>query len=151
MITEIWTDGGCEPNPGIGGWAAIILRGDEVLEISGLDGATTNNRMEMTAAIRALERCDGPVLIHSDSAYLVHGITKWLAGWKRNDWKRKGKNPTPLSNVDLWKRLDELCTARSVQWKHVRGHAGAKWNERADELATAARKSAGLMGLLQQP
>lgn len=144
-LLEIWTDGGCEPNPGVGGWAAIILRGGALeKELSGGERDTTNNRMELAAAIAALEFCEPgmEVVVYSDSQYVVNGITKWVPGWKQLGWQRKtksmGQSVAPL-NVDLWKRLDALNALRLVRWEWVRGHAGSQWNERADQLAAQAR------------
>jgi len=145
-MIEIWTDGGCEPNPGFGGFAAIVLMAGEAVEITGHAAGTTNNRMEMQAAIAGLTHCRpewGPIVLHSDSAYLVNGITKWVAGWVARGWQRKPKRvnqpPEPILNLDLWQQIHELDQRLKVRWKHVRGHMGIRWNERADELATQAR------------
>ena len=134
----IYTDGGCEPNPGVGGWAAVLAWNGTVKELSGGEPHTTNNRMELTAAIRALEALKRPckVVLHTDSQYLRNGVTAWMPAWKKRNWTRKGG---PLKNVDLWKRLDELTRKHEVSWKWVRGHAGDPVNERCDTLATAAR------------
>ena len=120
---EIYTDGGCQPNPGTGGWAAILSYRDKQREISGAEHNTTNNRMELTAAVRALEVLKRPcdVIIHTDSEYLRNGVTTWMPGWKRNGWKRKDG---ALKNVDLWQRLDELTAMHHIDWRWVRGHAG---------------------------
>lgn len=137
-ITEVYTDGGARPNPGPGGWGVVVLRpGEEPLELSGGEERTTNNRMELTAALHALEELaeDEPAHLHTDSLYLRKGITEWLPRWVRQGWKRKGG---AVENEDLWRRLQELNQKRSVRWKWVKGHAGHRWNERADELATAA-------------
>lgn len=133
----IYTDGGCIPNPGVGGWAAVLISGSRKKELSGGDSASTNNRMEMTAAIMALEALKRPCMVqlHSDSRYLINGITSWIHKWKQKNWMRGGK---PVLNVDLWKRLDALNNVHRVQWIWVRGHAGNRYNERCDELAQAA-------------
>lgn len=129
----IYTDGGCSPNPGVGGWGAVLLYGDSRKELSGGALDTTNNRMELTAAIEALEsltrRCR--VSLVTDSQYVRLGITTWLASWKRNHWKRKGG---AVKNVDLWKRLDEVAERHDIHWEWVRGHSGVLENERCDEL-----------------
>ena len=131
----IYTDGGCEGNPGPGGWGAVVRCGDSVREISGGDIATTNNRMELMAAIESLatlaERSD--VCVFTDSQYLKNGITLWISGWKRKGWLTSAKEP--VKNVDLWKRLDELVIRHRVTWKWVKGHAGHADNERCDGLA----------------
>ena len=131
----VYTDGACDPNPGFGGWAAILLYKGRCRELSGGERSTTNNRMEMTAAIKALEalkrRC--AVVVSTDSEYLKRGITEWVPVWRRRNWKRKGGE---LKNVELWQRLDELTRQHDVQWRWVRGHAGDPLNERCDELAT---------------
>ncbi len=133
----IYTDGGCEPNPGTGGWGAILIFGDRRKELSGGESHTTNNRMEMTAAIRALEalkrRCR--VRLHTDSKYLISGITSWIHLWKRKNWMRGTK---PVLNADLWRRLEELDGKHEVEWIWVRGHAGNPNNERCDYLAQCA-------------
>lgn len=132
----IYTDGGCRPNPGIGAWAAVMISGEKVKELVGGEPMTTNNRMEMLAAISALEALRRPcrVELHTDSEYLRNGINSWIHGWKKKNWvKKDGK---PVLNVDLWKRLDEAMSRHTVEWKWVRGHAGEKYNERCDELCT---------------
>lgn len=133
----IYTDGGCDPNPGTGGWAAVLRCGVRIKELSGGDSETTNNRMEMTAAIRALESLKYPckVDLHTDSQYLQRGITEWLPNWKRMGFRRKGG---AVLNADLWRRLDELAARHDVRWIWVRGHAGDPINERCDELAARA-------------
>jgi len=130
----IYTDGGCDPNPGVGGWAAVLIYGDRMREISGGEPETTNNRMELTAAIRALEALKRPcaVVVHTDSQYVKNGITSWLPNWKRKNWRRKGG---ALKNVDLWQRLDALTQTHDVEWRWVRGHSGDYLNERCDQLA----------------
>ncbi len=138
---EIFTDGACSGNPGPGGWGAILrFRGTEK-ELSGGAADTTNNRMEMTAAIMAIESLTRPVhaRLHTDSTYLRDGITKWLANWKRNGWKTAARKP--VRNVDLWERLDAALTDHDVEWIWVKGHAGHPENERADGLATDAVKA----------
>jgi ribonuclease HI len=132
----IYTDGGCDPNPGVGGWGAVLLYGGHRTELSGGAADSTNNRMELTAAIEALaalkRRC--AVEMHTDSEYVKKGITEWLPVWKRNNWRRKGG---PVKNVDLWRRLEHETARHYVQWKWVPGHAGVEENERCDELAAA--------------
>jgi len=134
---EIYTDGGCQPNPGTGGWAAILLYGGKEKELSGAEPNTTNNRMELTAAVRALEALKRPchIVIHTDSEYLKNGVSTWMHGWKKNGWKRK---EGALKNIDLWQRLDELTSKHTIEWRWVRGHAGHDLNERCDVLAGEA-------------
>jgi ribonuclease HI len=131
----IHTDGACSGNPGPGGWGAIIREGGRVTEIKGGDAATTNNRMELLAAISALEALpDGtPADLHTDSQYLRDGITKWMHNWKKNGWRTSDKKP--VKNVDLWKRLEAAAERHQIAWHWVRGHVGHDENERADELA----------------
>lgn len=131
----IWTDGACSGNPGPGGWGAILTFGDHRKELAGGEAATTNNRMELTAAIRALEALKRPCSIdlHTDSAYLRGGITSWLAGWKKNGWRTADKKP--VKNVELWQELERAAAPHDVRWHWVKGHAGDPMNERADELA----------------
>ena len=131
----VYTDGACDPNPGVGGWAAVLRYKDHYKEISGGEPQSTNNRMELTAAIRALEALKRPsnVLLHTDSEYLQKGVTLWLPAWKRLNWRRKTGE---IKNIDLWRRLDELIQTHDVVWQWVRGHAGDPLNERCDELAT---------------
>jgi ribonuclease HI len=135
----IYTDGGADPNPGAGGWAAILIdpASGAARELSGGEPRATNNRMELTAAIRALEALPGPcrVRIYTDSQYLKKGITEWLPGWIARGWRRKDG---VLQNEDLWRRLAELIEAHSIRWDWVKGHANNRWNNRADELATLA-------------
>lgn len=133
----IYTDGGCEPNPGTGGWGAVLLYGDHVKEISGSAPDTTNNRMEMTAAIEALSALKRPckIQLYTDSEYVKRGITEWIASWKKKKWIRKSG---PVKNVDLWQRLDALVEKHDIEWRWVRGHTGNTYNERCDELAAAA-------------
>lgn len=135
---EVWTDGACSGNPGPGGWGAILVHGATEKELSGGERQTTNNRMEMMAAIAALEALKRPcaVTLHTDSRYVMDGITKWIAGWKAKGWKTAAKEP--VKNEDLWKRLDAARTRHEVTWRWVRGHDGNKMNERADALARGA-------------
>ena len=134
-VVEIFTDGACSPNPGPGGWGAILKYGRHRREIHGGDPATTNNRMEIMAAICGLESLTRPstVHVHTDSVYLRKGITEWLPRWKRNGWKTRENKP--VKNADLWQRLDAAVHRHTVHWHWVRGHAGHDLNERADELA----------------
>ena len=131
----IYTDGACSGNPGAGGWGAILMHGDKAKEISGGELATTNNRMELMAAIMALEALKRPckVELHTDSQYLRTGISEWLPGWMARGWKTAGK--TPVKNDDLWRRLDQARARHDVKWNWVKGHAGHELNERADALA----------------
>ncbi|MFZ9502426.1 MAG: ribonuclease HI [Beijerinckiaceae bacterium] len=131
----IWTDGACSGNPGPGGWGAILTFGDAEKELSGGEAQTTNNRMELTAAIMALEALTRPcaVDLHTDSQYVRGGVTSWMNGWKRNGWRTADKKP--VKNEELWKRLDEAAARHEVRWHWVKGHAGDVMNERADELA----------------
>jgi ribonuclease HI len=136
----IYTDGACSGNPGPGGWGAILTYGDRCKEISGGEAVTTNNRMELMAAISALEALKQPRLVelHTDSAYLKDGITKWIHGWKRNGWRTASKEP--VKNADLWRRLDEVRQQHEIKWHWVKGHAGHPENERVDALAREAMK-----------
>jgi ribonuclease HI len=133
----IYTDGACEGNPGPGGWGALLISDGHEKELSGGEIATTNNRMELTAAIRALEALRQPcqVILYTDSEYLRLGITEWLPGWRRRNWQRKGG---ALKNVELWQALDRLTQGHTIEWRWVRGHAGHPENERVDRLARAA-------------
>jgi len=134
-IVDIFTDGACSGNPGPGGWGAILRwRGTE-RELWGGEPETTNNRMELTAAIRAIEAVKRPIKIrlHTDSTYVKDGITKWIATWKKKGWKTA--NRKPVKNVDLWQLLDEAIARHDMEWHWVRGHTGHPENERADELA----------------
>lgn len=135
---EIWTDGACSGNPGPGGWGAILVYGEREKELSGAEAETTNNRMELAAAIGALNALKRPcaVVIHTDSQYVKGGITGWIHGWKKNGWKTADKKP--VKNMDLWQALDEAIATHNVEWRWVKGHAGNPRNERADELARAA-------------
>ncbi|WP_108663354.1 ribonuclease HI [Acuticoccus kandeliae] len=131
----IYTDGACSGNPGPGGWGAILAYGDHKRELFGGEAHTTNNRMELTAAIRALEALKRPVSadIYTDSQYVRQGITEWLRNWKRNNWQTAAKKP--VKNADLWMALSDLATKHDLHWHWVKGHAGHPENERADELA----------------
>lgn len=132
---EIHTDGACKGNPGPGGWGAILRSGDHERELWGGEPLTTNNRMEMTAAIEALEALKRPCTVElwTDSTYVMKGVTEWIHGWKRKGWKTAdGK---PVKNEDLWRRLDEARARHDVTWRWVKGHAGHELNERADALA----------------
>jgi ribonuclease HI len=136
-LVRVYTDGACDPNPGPGGWAALLRSGEHEKILTGSEGDTTNNRMELTAALRALEALKQPsrVEIYTDSEYLRRGITEWLPGWRRRNWRRKGGE---LKNVDLWQALDAILRTYQVSWHWVRGHAGHRENERVDRLARAA-------------
>ena len=138
---EIWTDGGCKPNPGPGGWAAILRFKGRERELSGYEAATTNNRMELTAAAAALEALTRPciVTVHTDSEYLKNGITRWHTGWVRRNWRNAAGDP--VANMDLWRRILDAAKPHEITWKWVRGHTGEPMNERADMLATAAREN----------
>ncbi len=140
---DIFTDGACSGNPGPGGWAAILRYRGVEKELSGYEPATTNNRMEMTAAISALEALKRPcrVRLWSDSQYLRDGITRWIHGWKLRGWRTTDRKP--VKNIDLWQRLDAAASRHQVAWEWVRGHAGHPENERADALARAAIAAAG--------
>ncbi len=132
----IYSDGGCHGNPGPGGWAAVLVYGERTREISGGESATTNNRMELLAAIRALEALKEPCVVsfHTDSKYVKSGITEWLRKWKAAGWRARSRNP--VKNIDLWQALDLAASRHQIQWKWVRGHAGNKFNEQCDRLAT---------------
>ncbi|PWB78904.1 MAG: ribonuclease HI [Methylocystaceae bacterium] len=132
---SIWTDGACSGNPGPGGWGAILRFGDREKELSGGEPATTNNRMELTAAIAALETLTRPcaVDLYTDSQYVRGGVTSWIKGWKARGWKTADRKP--VKNVELWQRLERAAERHDVSWHWVRGHAGDEMNERADALA----------------
>jgi len=142
MTTEaavvIYTDGACSGNPGPGGWGAILIYGDHRKEILDGEAETTNNRMELMAAIKALEALKKPsrVELHTDSSYLKNGITGWIVRWKANGWRTANKKP--VKNVELWQRLDKARARHQIDWRWVRGHAGHPENERADQLAREA-------------
>jgi ribonuclease HI len=137
-IVDIFTDGACSGNPGPGGWGALLRYDSVEKELYGGESATTNNRMEMTAAIVALETLKRPVKarIHTDSTYLRDGITKWIHDWKKRNWRTADKKP--VKNVDLWQRLEAALERHDVEWLWVKGHAGHPENERADALARLA-------------
>ncbi len=132
---SIWTDGACSGNPGPGGWGVVMRYGEREKELKGGEPLTTNNRMELTAAIEALESLKRPcaVTVHTDSQYVRGGVTGWMQGWKRNGWRTADKKP--VKNEDLWRRLDAAAARHEVDWLWVRGHAGDVQNERADRLA----------------
>jgi ribonuclease HI len=132
---DIFTDGACRGNPGPGGWGALLRSGQHEKELFGGEPDTTNNRMELTAVIRALEALTRPVKVrvHTDSTYVHQGISSWIHGWKRNGWKTKAKEP--VKNADLWQALDAAAARHEVEWLWVKGHAGHPENERADALA----------------
>ena len=140
-IVEIWTDGGCKPNPGPGGWAAILKFKGTTRELSGGEAETTNNRMELTSAAEALAALKRPCIVrlHTDSEYLKNGITRWHTGWVRKNWR--SSTGDPVKNMDLWKRILEAVKPHQVEWLWVKGHSGDAMNDRADELATAAREN----------
>ena len=135
---EVFTDGGCRGNPGPGGWGAVLLFGEHERELKGSEDATTNNRMELLAAISALEALSEPcrVVLTTDSTYVKDGITKWIRNWKANGWRTAAKKP--VKNQDLWQKLDAECARHQVEWCWVKGHAGHPGNERADSLANTA-------------
>jgi len=137
-IIDIFTDGACSGNPGPGGWGAILRWRGREKELSGGAAETTNNRMELMAAIAALESLTRPVKarVHTDSRYLKDGITQWIAKWKQNGWKTAARKP--VKNADLWRRLEEAAGAHDVEWRWIRGHTGHLENERADALARGA-------------
>jgi len=136
-IVDIYTDGACSGNPGPGGWGVLLRARGRERELSGGEALTTNNRMELTAAIRALEALTRPARarLHTDSVYLRDGITVWIAAWRRNGWRTSAKKP--VKNADLWQRLDEVRDGHEVEWHWTKGHDGDPGNERADELARA--------------
>ena len=132
---EIFTDGACKGNPGVGGWGALLQFNGKERELFGGEKLTTNNRMELTGAIRALEALKRPcrIILHTDSKYVQQGISEWVHNWKKRGWKTADKKP--VKNEDLWRRLDELAGIHHIQWVWVKGHAGHHGNERADKLA----------------
>ena len=134
----IYTDGACRGNPGPGGWGAVLLSGEHRRELKGAERETTNNRMELTAAIEALvalkRRCD--VKLYTDSQYVRTGITEWIHAWKKRDWRTADKKP--VKNIDLWQSLDAQIARHDIEWHWVKGHAGVPENERADQLANEA-------------
>jgi len=144
---EIWTDGACKGNPGVGGWGALLKRNHHEKTLHGGESHTTNNRMELFAVIQALNSLTRPchVIVHTDSQYVQKGITEWLAGWKARGWRTAAKQP--VKNSDLWRLLDQAAARHQIDWRWVRGHDGDPGNERADELAnegvlTVARTAA---------
>lgn len=134
----LYTDGGCRGNPGKGGWGAVLIWGDHVKEMSGSEPDTTNNRMELKAAIEGLTALKRPVEVevYTDSKYVQQGISDWITNWKRKGWKTA--NGKAVKNKDLWQALDNAIAKHKIEWKWVKGHAGNKWNERADQLANQA-------------
>ena len=134
-VVEVYTDGACKGNPGAGGWGALLKSDGKSREIHGGEQLTTNNRMEMTAVIRALEALPpgSRVRLHTDSQYVMYGITEWIHSWKKRGWRTADRKP--VKNEDLWRRLDELAATHDINWNWVRGHTGHPGNERADELA----------------
>ncbi len=138
QAVEVFTDGACSGNPGPGGWGALLRYKGVERELSGAESDTTNNRMEMMAAIAALEAITRPsrVILTTDSTYVRDGITKWIVGWKHRNWKTAGKKP--VKNVDLWQRLEAASAPHAIEWHWVRGHSGHAENERADTLAREA-------------
>jgi ribonuclease HI len=135
---EAWTDGACRGNPGPGGWGVLLRSGGRERELNGAEAQTTNNRMELTAAIRALEALRRPCVvdIYTDSQYVRGGITEWMAGWKRNGWRTASRQP--VKNQDLWEALDAAVARHTVRWHWVKGHSGHPENDRADALANEA-------------
>ncbi len=145
---RIYSDGACRGNPGPGGWGALLCYNGKEKELYGMAAETTNNRMELTAAIMGLEALARPsaVVLTTDSQYVRNGITEWLGKWKKNNWKTAGKKP--VKNRDLWLRLDQACQPHRIQWQWVRGHSGHRENERADRLANKAIDE--LLGLVPE-
>ena len=145
-VVEIYTDGACKGNPGVGGWGALLRYGGKTREIHGGEAHTTNNRMELTAVIRALEalKRSSKVKLHTDSQYVQLGISAWIHDWKKRGWRTADKKP--VKNEDLWRRLDELRDGHDIEWIWVRGHDGDPGNERADELANLGVTSARAEG-----
>jgi ribonuclease HI len=141
-VVEIYTDGACSGNPGPGGWGALLSYGTKRKEICGGEAGTTNNRMELMAAIQALESLTRPstVRLHTDSVYVRSGIMKWLPNWKRNGWRTADKKP--VKNAELWQRLEAASERHKVEWLWVKGHAGDPGNERADALANQGMREA---------
>ena len=143
---QIYTDGACRGNPGPGGWGALLIAGERRKEVSGAEAATTNNRMELKAAIEGLSalkrRCQ--VLLYTDSKYVLQGITQWLPQWKARGWRTAAREP--VKNQDLWEKLDAAAAAQDIDWHWVKGHIGHTLNERADVLAVAATQTAARSG-----
>jgi len=142
-FVDIYTDGACKGNPGPGGWGALLKFGDHATEMHGGEPGTTNNRMELTAVIRALESLKRPckIRLHTDSQYVQKGISVWIHDWKRRGWRTADKKP--VKNVDLWQQLDALRALHEIDWIWVKGHAGDPGNERADELANLGVEEVG--------
>ena len=134
-MIEAFTDGACVGNPGPGGWGVLLIESGKERELFGGERGTTNNRMELTAAIEALRATSGPIRLYTDSQYLKNGITEWINSWKRNGWRTADRKP--VKNQDLWMALEAAVAGRSVEWRWVKGHAGHRENERADALARA--------------
>ena len=141
-MVHIFTDGGCRGNPGIGGWGALLRYGNSEKELLGSENNTTNNRMELMAAIQALEALKRPCTIDltTDSQYVRRGISEWMDDWKKRDWKTAAKKP--VKNKDLWQRLDAAAAKHQIEWHWVKGHSGHEGNERADDLANRAMDQA---------
>ena len=139
QFVKIYTDGACDPNPGPGGWAALLIFEEDEQVLTGSEPRTTNNRMELTAAIEALKALQQPswVDFFTDSQYLRLGITEWIPNWRARNWRRKGGK---LANVDLWKALDKAIGGHKIEWHWVKAHAGNKYNQQADRLARQAMK-----------
>ena len=143
-VIEVYTDGGCSPNPGNGGWAVVLVKNGELVgEFYGGERETSNNRMELTAAIKGLGAIatDESIQLFTDSNYVKQGITTWIKGWKANGWKTAGRQP--VKNQDLWQELDSVAATKKVEWSWLKGHAGNVWNERVDGLVHKARASLG--------
>lgn len=140
MQVDIWTDGGCKPNPGPGGWGVLLRYQGHEKEMKGGEAETTNNRMELTAAAMALEALKRPCLVnlYTDSAYLRNGITRWHTGWVRRKWRNASGDP--VANMDLWRRILDVAKRHKVEWHWVKAHAGHEENERVDQLATEGRE-----------
>jgi ribonuclease HI len=139
---EMWTDGGCKPNPGPGGWGVLLRFGTVEKQLSGGDPATTNNRMELTAAAEALEALSRPcrVRLHTDSEYLKNGVTRWATGWVRKNWR--SSTGDPVKNMDLWRRILDAAAKHEIEWVWIRGHSGDAGNDLVDRLATSGRETA---------
>jgi ribonuclease HI len=146
-VIEIYTDGACRGNPGPGGWAALLQKGEHEKEISGAEALTTNNRMELTAVIRALESLKKPVeaRVYTDSQYVRRGITEWLTAWKARGWRTADRKP--VKNQDLWEQLEAVSAGHRIDWRWVPGHAGVPGNERVDRLANEAIDALYAQGL----
>ena len=139
MIVELYTDGACRGNPGVGGWGVLLKHADIQHELFGHEENTTNNRMELIAAIEGIKAVEvnyQEIVVYTDSQYVCKGITEWLGNWKKNGWKTAARKP--VKNDDLWRRLDDLCNQYTVKWYWVKGHSGNQGNERADALANLA-------------